>query len=140
MSVQKFKADPIKFMKNNPVFPSGGIRPAWRPRHWTTVELPVASRATNINLKYQQSVNPTGGRASYEAKAPGTLRCCFLPWLDRCISYTTMPMATAYFFTSAINGCSVFITGDDPQRPVVWHAGVDGQLTNTNYRYTGPIS
>jgi hypothetical protein len=59
---------------------------------------------------------------------PSAVEAYFLPWYDqKIISLTIPPMptyggGTRYFFTAAINGCSVFIKGSQ-QSPTIFHAG-----------------
>ncbi|HVU48367.1 MAG TPA: hypothetical protein VHD85_19715 [Terracidiphilus sp.] len=59
---------------------------------------------------------------------PTAVQAHYLPWYDnKIISLTIPPMphnggGTRYFFTAAINGCSVFIKGT-PQNPTIFHAG-----------------
>ena len=62
----------------------------------------------------------------------------FLPWLDDTIISLAIPAYDSsqpfgsnprYFFTAAINGCSVFIKGT-PQAPVIYHAGGNTNTKN----------
>jgi len=59
---------------------------------------------------------------------PNAVEVHYLPWYDqKIISLTIPPMptyggGTRYFFTAAINGCSVFFKGT-PQSPTIFHAG-----------------
>jgi hypothetical protein len=59
---------------------------------------------------------------------PNAVAVHYLPWYDqKIISLTIPPMppnggGTRYFFTAAINGCSVFFKGT-PQSPTIFHAG-----------------
>ncbi|MBK9169401.1 MAG: hypothetical protein IPM24_18325 [Bryobacterales bacterium] len=64
----------------------------------------------------------------------------FLPWRSMKVVHTTIPEIDEkdlghagdtnphLFFTAAINGCSVFVTGS-PRNPAVYHAGIDGTLS-----------
>ncbi len=59
---------------------------------------------------------------------PTKVAAYFLPWeTEHVISLTIPPMlahrqGVPYFFTAAINGCSVFVKGT-PRNPTVYHAG-----------------
>jgi len=59
---------------------------------------------------------------------PNAVEVHYLPWYDqKIISLTIPPMpamggGTRYFFTAAINGCSVFFKGTQ-QSPTIFHAG-----------------
>jgi hypothetical protein len=59
---------------------------------------------------------------------PNAVEAHYLPWYDqKIISLTIPPMppmggGTKYFFTAAINGCSVFFKGT-AQSPTIFHAG-----------------
>jgi hypothetical protein len=57
----------------------------------------------------------------------------YLPWASKHITSLVIPQGRSsdgspgVFYTSALSGCSVFVTGD-PKSPTVYHAGVDGSV------------
>jgi hypothetical protein len=61
----------------------------------------------------------------------------FLPWLTHHIVGMSIPIGGPdVFFTAAINGCSVFITGD-PASPTVYHAGIGTDLNENAFKEKG---
>lgn len=57
----------------------------------------------------------------------------YLPWASKHATSLVIPKGSprdgspGVFYTSALSGCSVFVTGD-PESPTVYHAGVDGSV------------
>lgn len=95
-------------------------------KHGTTRTVPSNSGVTQV----QQASGQILVKGDYTVD-PSRVKSYFLPWLNNAIislaipAYdSTQPLGTnpRYFFTAAINGCSVFVKGT-PQSPVVYHAG-----------------
>jgi hypothetical protein len=62
----------------------------------------------------------------------------FLPWKPNFITKMAIPAGgPSIFFTAAINGCSVFVTGT-PQAPTVYHGGIGTDLETCSYSGNAP--
>ncbi len=64
---------------------------------------------------------------SFTLTPGGGINVQWLPWLTHSIIGTTLSASPDIFFTAAINGCSVFVTGE-PNKPTVYHAGIGTDL------------
>lgn len=63
-----------------------------------------------------------------------TVPLYFLPWRSHYVTKMTIPAGGPdVFFTAAINGCSVFVTGT-ARAPTVYHAGIGAPLA-TSYKH-----
>lgn len=124
-TILDFTSDPLAFMQQYPVWPVPGVDVA-RGGDFT-----VDDRGDDPTLRL--ALAPYGARGTgsqkLEAATTGqTLDVLYLKWASKRITKLTLNMGfRRFFFTSAINGCSVFVTGN-AQAPTVYHAGIDGKL------------
>ena len=99
----------------------------------------VYRKIGNIRLDFSDPTWP--GALTFDVKinpSADRIPCFFLPWFSKTLVHMVLPElkagATAghgnpdLFFTAAINGCSVFVTGGQHQ-PRVVHGGIDGGST-----------
>jgi hypothetical protein len=71
-------------------------------------------------------------RACHTVQDGGTLSIYYLPWLSKRIVGMEVAGDSDIFFTAAINGCSIMVTGD-PTKPMVYHAGIGTDLNAGAY-------
>lgn len=134
----KFVNAPLKFMASASVHPCDGVVPTatdWTLTDMNQLNLPLTRRMGFIMcpgneqgaLQVTDIDSKTRGKEIY-----------FLPWASKRITKLTIPEDTGpgIFFTAAINGCSVFVTGG-AKSPTIYHAGLDGAL-DAEYKVTNP--
>jgi len=139
-----FKQDPIAFMQKYSVIPADAIgsqgtvigdlntvsTPAGHDYelksmpnthlegYLSFIKIPHANGGQTGQIRVSGDYNPD----------PTKVKAYFLPWQDDKIISMAIPQMpqfggnSRYFFTAAINGCSVFIKGTQ-QTPVIYHAG-----------------
>ncbi len=109
----------------------------------TAAEADPTDKIRWIDFKETKSLNEPGALSFSGTPHPvAGLDCVpiyFLPWKSMRIVSMKLPELSPhdydapvernpnFFFTAAINGCSVFVQGK-PTEPTVYHAGIDGTL------------
>lgn len=123
-----FLDNPRAFMCAQSVVPSPSI-----PGSMDFTVLDVADRDRVKSMEFAKSQTKRGAidLVYPPADQAGPIDVYFLPWSSRHITRLAIPAyqrgTPDVFFTSALSGCSVYVTGT-AQAPVVWHAGVDGTV------------
>jgi hypothetical protein len=124
-----FLPGPMAFMQSRSVHPMDGVVP---PAHdWTITDMnalnvPLISRV-GFALRSSHEVGALNLVAIDSATRGSDIY--FLPWKSGRVIRMTIPAAQgpSVFFTAAINGCSVFVTGN-AQTPTVYHCGLEDEL------------
>jgi len=130
---QEFLAPgPLQFMQRVSVHPMDGAVPLadrWTITDMNALNLPLETRIGFLprTLREVGALDLVG----IESVTRGA-DIYFLPWKPFRIIKMTIPAnaGPGVFFTAAINGCSVFITGN-AQSPTVYHAGLEGELKDS---------
>lgn len=127
-----FNANPLTFMRSYSIHPMDGVITAGDI--WTLRDV-EATKRVEPRLGFTRRVKNEVGAfdlTTIDSTARGT-PMYFLPWLSQRIIKIDIPNGGPnIFFTAAINGCSVFVTGT-ARNPMVYHAGIDGDLKGDTY-------
>jgi hypothetical protein len=124
-----FVPAPLTFMQGTSVHPMDGVVPPaadWTVTDMNALALPLISK---IGFK-QRMTHEVGALDLVEIDS--TTRGAdiyFLPWKAGRVIRMTIPAnaGPSVFFTAAINGCSVFVTGT-AQSPTIYHGGLEDEL------------
>ncbi len=123
-----FTGNPLTFVRSVSIHATDGNVPA--APDWSLTDLNALNQPLTARMGFvMRSQNERGALdlVDIASNTRGSL-FYFLPWKSKRIIKLAIPAGGPdFFYTAAINGCSVFVTGTT-QAPTVYHAGVDGEL------------